>query len=141
MLKSFVQQAESATLKKTDLIGRWRSEKMVKENKTENVEPVSAKPVRLADLIDYQEGSVVSRTIVDKEAGTITLFAFDEGQGLSEHTAPFDALVYNLDGEVEVTISGKAVQLKKEEMLIMPANKPHALKATKRFKMLLTMIR
>ena len=114
---------------------------MVKENKTENVEPVSAKPVRLADLIDYQEGSVVSRTIVDKEAGTVTLFAFDECQGLSEHTAPFDALVYGLDGEVEVTISGKAVQLKKGEMVILPANKPHALKATKRFKMLLTMIR
>ena len=114
---------------------------MVKENKTENVEPVYAKPVRLADLIDYQEGSVVSRTIVDKEAGTITLFAFDEGQGLSEHTAPFDALVYNLDGEVEVTISGKAVRLENGEMVIMPANKPHALKATKRFKMLLTMFR
>ena len=114
---------------------------MVKENKTENVEPVSAKPVSLADLIDYQEGSVVSRTIVDKEAGTITLFAFDEGQGLSEHTAPFDALVYGLDGEVEVTISGKAVRLENGEMVIMPANKPHALKATKRFKMLLAMIK
>ena len=114
---------------------------MVQENKTENVAAVSAKPVKLADLIDYQEGSVVSRTIVDKEAGTVTLFAFDAGQGLSEHTAPFDALVYNLDGEVEVIISGKAVQLKKGEMVIMPANKPHALTATKRFKMLLTMIK
>ena len=114
---------------------------MMKENKTENVAAVSAKPVKLADLIDYLEGSVVSRTIVDKEAGTVTLFAFDAGQGLSEHTAPFDALVYNLDGEVEVIISGKAVQLKKGEMVIMPANKPHALTATKRFKMLLTMIK
>ena len=114
---------------------------MVKETKKENVAAVSAKPVKLAELIDYQEGSVVSRTIVDKEAGTVTLFAFDEDQGLSEHTAPFDALVYGLDGEVEITISGKAVQLKKGEMVIMPANKPHALKATKRFKMLLTMIR
>ena len=113
---------------------------MVKETKKENVAAVSAKPVKLAELIDYQDGSVVSRTIVDKEAGTVTLFAFDEDQGLSEHTAPFDALVYGLDGEVEVTISGKAVQLKKGEMVIMPANKPHALKATKRFKMLLTMI-
>jgi len=113
----------------------------MKENKTENVAAVSAKPVRLADLIDYQQGSVVSRTIVDREAGTVTLFAFDQSQGLSEHTAPFDALMYNLDGEIEVTISGKAVQLKKGEMVIMPANKPHALKATKRFKMLLTMIR
>jgi quercetin dioxygenase-like cupin family protein len=114
---------------------------MVKENITGNVEAVSATPANLADLIDYQDGSVVSRTIVDKEAGTVTLFAFDEGQGLSEHTAPFDALVYSLDGEVEVTISGKAVQLKKGEMVIMPANKPHALKATKRFKMLLIMVR
>ncbi len=104
-------------------------------------EIVSAKAVNLVDLIDYQHGSVVSRTIIDKETGTVTLFAFDDGQGLSEHTAPFDALVYTLDGEVEVTISGKIVQLKKGEMVIMPANKPHALKATKRFKMLLTMIR
>ena len=104
-------------------------------------EDVSGKQLKLADLIAYQDGSVVSRTIIDKEAGTVTLFAFDEGQGLSEHTAPFDALVYALDGEVEVTISGKKFQLKKEEMIIMPANKPHALKATKRFKMLLTMIK
>ena len=113
----------------------------MKENKKGAVEAVSSTPIRLVDLIDYQEGSVVSRTIVDKEAGTVTLFAFDDGQGLSEHTAPFDALVYNLDGEVEVSISGKAVNLKKGEMVIMPANKPHSLKATKRFKMLLTMIR
>ena len=111
------------------------------ENKKQDVEAVSAQSVNLADLIDYQEGSVVSRTIVDKEAGTVTLFAFDAGQGLSEHTAPFDALVYNLDGEVEVTLSGKAIQLKKGETVIMPANKPHALKATKRFKMLLVMIK
>jgi quercetin dioxygenase-like cupin family protein len=95
----------------------------------------------LADLIGFQEGSVVSRTIIDKDAGTVTLFAFDEGQGLSEHTAPFDALVYSLEGEVEVTISGEKFPLKKGEMIIMPANKPHALKATKRFKMLLTMIK
>ena len=98
-------------------------------------------PMRLVDLIDYQTGSVVSRTIVDKEAGTVTLFAFDDGQGLSEHTAPFDALVYILDGEVGVTISGKMVQLKKGEMVIMPANKPHELKAITQFKMLLTMIK
>lgn len=100
-----------------------------------------SKPVKLADLIEYQTGSVVSRTMVDKEAGTVTLFAFDAGQGLSEHTAPFDALVYNIEGEVEVTISDKTVTLKKGEMVIMPANKPHALKATTRFKMLLTMVR
>ena len=97
--------------------------------------------VKLVDLIDYQKGSVVSRTLVDKQAGTVTLFAFDADQGLSEHTAPFDALVYALDGEVEVTISGKAVLVKKGEMVVMPANKPHALKANKQFKMLLTMIR
>jgi len=111
------------------------------ENKKQDVEAVYSQPVMLIGLIEYQEGSVVSRTIVNKDAGTVTLFAFDEGQGLSEHTAPFDALVHTLDGEVEVTISGKAVQLKKGGMVIMPANKPHALKATKRFKMLLTMIR
>jgi quercetin dioxygenase-like cupin family protein len=106
-----------------------------------NSENVSGKQLMLADLIGYQEGSVVSRTVIDKEAGTVTLFAFDEGQGLSEHTAPFDAMVYNLEGEVEITISGKEFLLKKGEMIIMPANEPHALKATKRFKMLLTMIK
>jgi quercetin dioxygenase-like cupin family protein len=106
-----------------------------------NSENVSGKQLMLADLIGYQEGSVVSRTVIDKEAGTVTLFAFDEGQGLSEHTAPFDAMVYSLEGEVEITISGKEFLLKKGEMIIMPANEPHALKATKRFKMLLTMIK
>ena len=104
-------------------------------------ENVATQPLKLADLIEYQEGSIVSRTIIDKEAGTVTLFAFDKGQGLSEHTAPFDALVYALDGAVEVTISGKKHVLTKGEMVIMPANEPHALKATKCFKMLLTMIK
>ena len=113
---------------------------MVKKDKTLDFE-AGTNSVKLVDLIEYQEGSVVSRTLVDKPAGTVTLFAFDAGQGLSEHTAPFDALVYNLEGEVEITISGKAVLVKKGELLIMPANKPHALKATKRFKMLLTMVR
>ena len=112
----------------------------MKDNK-QNAENVSGRQLMLADLIGYQEGSVVSRTIIDKDAGTVTLFAFDEGQGLSEHTAPFDALVYSLEGEVEITISGKKFPLTKGEMIIMPANKPHALKATKRFKMLLTMIK
>jgi quercetin dioxygenase-like cupin family protein len=96
---------------------------------------------RLVDLADYQQGSVVSRTIIDKKTGTITFFAFDEGQGLSEHTAPFDALVYLLDGEAEIVISGKPFRLKAGEMVIMPANDPHALKAIKRFKMVLIMIR
>ncbi len=96
---------------------------------------------RLAELVDYQPGAVVSREIVTKSTGTVTLFAFDEGQGLSEHTAPFDALVYLLDGEAEIVISGKRHRLKQGEMIIMPANEPHALKALKRFKMLLIMIR
>lgn len=95
----------------------------------------------LEDLIAYQEGSVVSRTIIDKKTGTVTLFAFDEKQGLSEHTAPFDALVLVLDGEADVTISGIPVRVNKGEMTIMPANQPHALSAPKKFKMLLVMIR
>ena len=102
---------------------------------------LKAKASTLKDLIDYQEGSVVSRTIIDKKAGTVTLFAFDENQGLSEHIAPFDAMVYVLDGEVEVTVSGKPVTLKQGEMTIMPANKTHALSAKTKFKMLLTMIK
>ncbi len=96
---------------------------------------------KLVDLVDYQDGAVVSRTLIDKKAGTVTLFAFDEGQGLSEHTAPFDALVYLVDGEADVTISGKVLRLKEGEVVIMPANEPHALKAVRRFKMVLTMIR
>jgi quercetin dioxygenase-like cupin family protein len=98
-------------------------------------------PKRLIDLISYQGGSVVSREIISKKTGTVTLFAFDEGQGLSEHTAPFDALVYCLDGGVEVTISGNPIQLKAGDMVIMPPHQPHALKALKKFKMLLIMIR
>jgi len=97
--------------------------------------------IRLVDLADYQEGSIVSRTIIDKKTGTVTFFAFGKGQGLSEHTAPFHALVYLLDGEAEVVISGKPFRLKEGEMVIMPANAPHALKAITRFKMVLTMIR
>lgn len=95
----------------------------------------------LIDLVDYQTGSIVSRTIIDKPTGTLTLFAFDKGQGLSEHTAPFDAMVYVFDGEAEVTISGKPLLVKKGEMVIMPANQPHALRAVSRFKMMLVMIK
>ncbi len=102
--------------------------------------PVS-EVVRLNELIEYQDGSVVSRTLLNKETGTLTLFAFDKGQGLSEHTAPFDALVYLLDGEAEIVISGNPLTLRMGEMVLMPANKPHALKAIKKFKMLLTMIK
>ena len=104
-------------------------------------EQVMAQVMKMADLVDYQEGSVVSRTIVNKKTGTVTLFAFAEGQGLSEHKAPFDALVHVLDGEVEITISGKPFRLKTGEMIIMPADEPHALKAITRFKMILTMVR
>ena len=95
----------------------------------------------LSELVAYQEGSVVSRTIMDKETGTVTVFSFDEGEGLSEHTAPFDALVYILDGEAEITISGEAYRVNAGEMIIMPANDPHALKAITPYKMLLVMIR
>ena len=99
------------------------------------------KVARLTDLVNYQDGAVVSKEIINKNTGTVTLFSFDKGQGLSEHTAPFDALVYILDGQVDITISGKTLHLKEGEMVIMPANKPHALKAVTRFKMILTMIR
>lgn len=106
-----------------------------------NKNTLTAEATNLADLIQYQTGSVVSRTLIDKQAGTITLFAFDNGQGLSEHTAPYDALVYIIEGEAEVTISGNPLRLKQGEITIMPANEPHALTAVTRFKMLLTMIR
>ena len=106
-----------------------------------NSDNLLGKAVKLIDLVSYNEGSIVSRTIIDKTTGTCTLFAFAEGQGLSEHTAPFDALVYLLDGEAEVTISGKALYLKEGDMVIMPANEPHALRAIKRFKMMLVMIK
>ena len=102
---------------------------------------IAAKKANATDLVDYQKASVVSRTIIDKDSGTVTLFAFDDGQGLSEHTAPFDALVYILDGEAEITISGKRLLVKKEEMVIMPAKEPHALKAINRFKMMLVMVK
>ncbi len=109
---------------------------------TEKDEKIKAAEVqRLEEMVSYQEGSVVSREIIRKPTGTVTIFAFDEGQGLSEHTAPFDALVYILDGEAEVTISGAAHHLEAGEMVILPVKQPHALQAKKRFKMLLTMIR
>jgi quercetin dioxygenase-like cupin family protein len=97
--------------------------------------------LHMADLASYQEGSVVSRQITKEEAGNITLFAFDEGQELSEHTAPYDALVHVLDGQVEVRISGRPFELNTGDAIIMPADEPHALKAVTKFKMLLTMIR
>jgi quercetin dioxygenase-like cupin family protein len=99
------------------------------------------KVLSLKDLVAYQEGTVASRMIVFKEAGNITLFSFDEGEGLSEHTAPFDAVVTILDGECEVWVAGETHRLKEGETIIFPANRPHALSAITRFKMMLTMIR
>jgi quercetin dioxygenase-like cupin family protein len=100
-----------------------------------------AEPVRLAGLVDYAPGAVVSRTLVKSPAGTITLFSFDAGEGLSEHSSPHDALVQVLDGAATLTIGGKAVEASAGETVLMPANVPHAVHAARRFKMLLTMIR
>ena len=95
----------------------------------------------MVDQVAYQDGSVVSKTLIDKGVGTVTLFAFGEGQGLSEHMAPFDAMVCILDGEAKMTIAGDPINVKAGEMIIMPADKPHSLKAVKKFKMMLIMIR
>ena len=97
--------------------------------------------LNIKDLVSYQTGSVVSRTLIDKSVGTVTVFAFDHGQGLSEHTAPFDALVQIIDGTADITIDGSLHTVKEGGMIIMPANRPHSLKANPQFKMLLTMIR
>jgi quercetin dioxygenase-like cupin family protein len=99
------------------------------------------RPLNLLELLDYQEAAVVSRTIIDRKAGTVTLFAFDEGEGLSEHTAPYDALVHLLEGAAKVTVSGKEHTVQAGEIFIMPANEPHAVSAATRFKMALVMIR
>lgn len=97
--------------------------------------------LNLVEMVNYQDGAVVSRQVVKEEAGNVTLFAFDQEQGLSEHTAPYDALAHILEGEAEITISGKPFSLKAGDAIIMPAHEPHALKAIQKFKMLLTMIR
>ena len=102
---------------------------------------LTARILPLNELVVYQEGSVVSRTLVDKKVGTLTLFAFAAGQGLSEHTAPYDATIQVVDGEAEVIIEGTSYAVKAGEMIIMPANRPHAVRANERFKMLLIMIR
>jgi quercetin dioxygenase-like cupin family protein len=114
---------------------------MEQNEKVDRGKALPAQVSRLIDLVDYQEGAVVSRTLIDKKTGTVTLFAFSEGQGLSEHTAPFDALVLILEGEADITIAGKTLRLQTGDMTIMPADKPHALKAVKRYKMMLVMIR
>ena len=95
----------------------------------------------MKDMVAYQNGSIVSKEIIKKATGTVTIFAFAQGQGLSEHTAPFDALVYVLDGEVEILISGKSHHLREGEMIVMPAGEPHALKALTPFKMMLVMVK
>jgi quercetin dioxygenase-like cupin family protein len=114
---------------------------MVHDKKQIAIDKISATVTNLASLVNYQENSIVSRTIIDKETGTVTLFAFDEGQAMSEHTAPYDALVYIINGEGDIIISGKELRLQEGEMTIIPAKKPHAVKAAKRFKMLLIMVR
>jgi len=96
---------------------------------------------RLTDLVAYEEASVVSRTLIEKPTGTVTLFAFDAGQGLSEHTTPFDALVTVLDGAAEITIAGRTLTVGQGEAVVMPADQPHAVKAAERFKMMLVMIK
>ena len=108
-----------------------------KKQKTGNL----TEAARFSKLVDYQKGSIVSRTLIDKKTGTVTVFAFDENEALSEHTAPFEALVYVFDGEAEVVISGKLHMLKADEIIILPANLPHSVRAIKKFKMMLIMIR
>lgn len=97
--------------------------------------------ITMTELVDYQDGSVVSRTVIKKPTGTVTIFAFDKNEGLSEHTAPFDAMVFILEGTAEITIAGQLLRAEAGEMMIMPAGKPHSLKAPERFKMALVMVR
>jgi quercetin dioxygenase-like cupin family protein len=114
---------------------------MKEDDSKGNARQIMGQVSRLVDLVNYQAGSVVSRTLIEKGTGTVTLFAFAEGQGLSEHTAPYDALVYVSDGDTDITISGKTLRLKAGDMTVMPANEPHGLKAITRFKMMLVMIK
>lgn len=113
------------------------------KDKDEKQQPnaLAARVLDPAALVDYQDGAVVSREIVRGDKGTVTIFSFDAGQGLSEHTAPFDALVHVIDGEAEVLIEGESHDLSQGEMIIMPAGRPHALNANRPFKMVLTLIR
>lgn len=112
---------------------------MSEDNK--DVRKLAGKPFILKDLIAYQEEAIVSKLLIKKETGTVTLFAFDEGQKLSTHSAPFDALVYVIDGQAQIMISQEFFTVKKDEILLLPAHKPHAVEARKRFKMVLTMIK
>ena len=114
---------------------------MAAMQKDKSTEDLKARAIALAGLVTYQDGAIVSREIVTQPTGTVTAFAFDEGEQLSEHTAPFDAMVIDLDGEADIVIGGKPNRVKPGEMIIMPAAVPHALKAVTRFKMLLVMIK
>jgi len=114
---------------------------MSQNSKNNSVNLPAAEVVRLEKLIEYSTNSIVSREILKTKTGTLTLFAFDAGQGLSEHSAPFDAIVQVLDGEAEIIIAGNSIITGAGETVLMPANIPHAVSAQKRFKMLLTMIR
>jgi quercetin dioxygenase-like cupin family protein len=114
---------------------------MENKKKLHSVNVLMSKAIDMAALVSYQEGAVVSKTVIAKKTGTVTVFAFDKGQGLSTHSAPFDALVQILDGEAKITIAGKPLKVGEGEMVIMPANKPHALKALKPFKMMLVMVK
>lgn len=114
---------------------------MENEKKAKETKFIPAQVARPSALVEYQPGSIVSREILKKTTGKVTLFAFDQDEGLSEHTSPFDALVQILEGEAEITVAGKPNRVSEGELILMPANQPHALKAVKRFKMILTMIR
>ncbi len=114
---------------------------MQNNNKQTSNKKTILRAEKLINLIDYQDNSVVSKTIINKETGTITLFAFDENQGLSEHTTPFDAFIYLVDGKAKVTISNKEFQIEKGQTITLPANQPHSLKGVKKFKMILIMIK
>jgi quercetin dioxygenase-like cupin family protein len=117
-------------------------EKKMEDNKEkESKENLASQVINLADFADYQEDSVVSRAIIDKNAGTVTFFAFDEGQGLSEHTTPYEAMIYLVEGEAGIVVADEPYHLKAGQMIIMPANQPHAVKAIKKFKMILTMVK
>lgn len=117
----------------------WKQEEPGKPDKKR--EDLKGKVLRLPDLVEYADGTVASRMVINRKAGSITLFSFDEDEGLSEHTAPYDAVVTILEGECEVWVAGKTYQMKEGETIIFPANAPHALSAITRFKMMLIMIR
>ena len=123
------------------ILARSGSKTILKEDQMAEVKNLIGEVLNIKDMVSYQAGSIVSRTVIDKSAGTVTVFAFDSGQGLSEHIAPFDALVQIIDGTADIRIAGSVHTVKEGEMIIMPANKPHSLKANSRFKMMLIMIR